>query len=120
MRWHKPSLTSIQSYWGQRARSEVFPQAVTGGVRHAMLQATPDDAPGKPHAGLFSRIQRAASLQALWYLRSDLMSAIAAESGEAVARQQVASITKLFVGLIPEARNLSTPDLQRKRIPPGR
>lgn len=114
MRWHKPSLKSIHSFWGQRARTEVVPEPATDGVRHAMLQVTPHIAAGEPHAALFARIQRAANLQALWYLRGDLMSAIASQYGEAAARQQVATITKLFVGLIPEARHLSAPDLRRK------
>jgi hypothetical protein len=105
MRWHKPSLKGIPSFWGQRAKDVGGAQHAFDNVRAAMLQATPHVAPGDPHARLIVRIHHAATLQALWYLRSDLMASIASQQGEIIARRELAAVTRLFDGLIPEARN---------------
>lgn len=115
MRWHKPSLKVIHSFWGQRARTERSTDERIEGVRHAMLEATPHAAPGEPHGTLFSRIHHAPDLEALWYLRSDLMAAIAAQHGEATAREQLAGISPLFEGLIPQARMPTGTESTRRR-----
>jgi hypothetical protein len=47
------------------------------------------------------RIRYANDVQALWYLRGDLMGALAAMHGEVVAREKLASITDMFQGLLP-------------------
>lgn len=117
MRWHKPSLKALHSFWGQRARTERSTDERIEGVRHAMLEATPHAAAGEPHATLFGRIHRAPDLEALWYLRSDLMAAIAAHHGEATAREQLAGISPLFEGLIPQARMPT--GAKPARRPPG-
>ena len=41
----------------------------------------------------------------LWYLRGDLMAALAAIQGEAAAREKVAGITRMFQGLLPGSLN---------------
>jgi hypothetical protein len=41
----------------------------------------------------------------LWYLRGDLMAALAAMHGEVAARQRIAAITAMFHGLVPESLN---------------
>lgn len=45
------------------------------------------------------RITYAADLQDLWYLRGDMMAAIAGVDGEALARQKVDQISDMFKGL---------------------
>ena len=105
MRWQKPNLKNIHSFWGQVAKGEVTNDARTEGVRHAMLEATPVGGPGDPHTYVFHRIRHAPNARALWYLRSDLMAAISVKRGEGIARQEVAAITKLFAGLISEYRS---------------
>lgn len=87
----------------------------TQGVRSAMLEATPVVGPDDAQANVFGRIHRAADLRALWYLRSDLMAAISGERGELIARREVAAITKLFDGLLPEARSQTSLGLTRRR-----
>lgn len=54
-------------------------------------------------SSLFRRIQYADDIQVLWYLRSDLMSSLAALHGEGVARSEMSSITKAFQGALPHA-----------------
>jgi len=115
MRWHKPSLKGIHSFWGQRASSEPQSDAQIAGVRHAMLQAVPEIQAGNPYARLFGQINQATSLQTLWYLRTDLMAAIASQRGEAEARNVITEISRLFEGLIPEARVLPPTGPSRKR-----
>ena len=52
-----------------------------------------------PHVA--RRVRYATDVQALWYLRGDLMAALAALHGEAVARQKVQRISDMFQGLLP-------------------
>ncbi|MBI3229934.1 MAG: hypothetical protein HYZ45_07070 [Burkholderiales bacterium] len=48
----------------------------------------------------------ATDIQDLWYLRGDLMAAIAATDGEAAAKRKMAHISTMFKGLLP--RGLSS------------
>jgi len=52
---------------------------------------------------LEQRVTHASDLQDLWYLRGDLMAAIAAVNGEALARQKLNEISNMFKGLLPRA-----------------
>lgn len=47
------------------------------------------------------RIRYANDVQALWYLRGDLMAALATIHGEMAARKKIQSITHMFQGLLP-------------------
>lgn len=49
------------------------------------------------------RVTYAADLQDLWYLRGDVMAAIAAVDGEALARQKLDQISEMFKGLLPRS-----------------
>ena len=55
---------------------------------------------------LTRRIRYANDIQALWYLRGDLMAALAAQQGEAYARETIQDISDQFQGLLP--RGMST------------
>ncbi|HZY18622.1 MAG TPA: hypothetical protein VFE82_09075 [Ramlibacter sp.] len=69
-------------------------------IREKMLDLLGDFGPAKfPH--VTRRIRYAGDLQGLWYLRGDLMAALAAMHGEAVARERIQAITKMFRGLLP-------------------
>jgi len=41
-------------------------------------------------------------VQALWYLRGDLMSVLAGRHGEAAARAKLTAINEMFEQLLPE------------------
>ena len=71
------------------------PEVVVERVRQAMLLAV-DDHCGEGGYEIDDRISYARDITALWYLRSDLMNAIAAVRGEAVARDCVNEVTILF------------------------
>ena len=67
----------------------------------AMASAT--DVAGGP--SLIRRIRFANDLQELWYIRSDLMTALAFTRGEQQAQQEIGTISKMFDQLLPEARS---------------
>ncbi len=55
---------------------------------------------------LYRRIQYADDIQALWYLRSDLMAALAFAHGETMAKREMAEITEAFQGALPKAMRM--------------
>lgn len=69
-------------------------------IRESMLFVLGDDG-AKQFAQTTRRIRYATDIKDLWYLRGDLMAAVAAMRGEAVAREQIASINAQFQGLLP-------------------
>jgi len=69
-------------------------------IRHAMLDVLGDrGAQAYPVVQL--RVTYADDVQDLWYLRGDVMAAIAAMDGEATAREQLADVSAMFKGLLP-------------------
>jgi hypothetical protein len=52
--------------------------------------------------GVWINIDRASDIQALWYLRTDLLSLLADEYNEQEARARLATITEMFRGLVPD------------------
>jgi hypothetical protein len=57
---------------------------------------------GSSNTILNMRISEARDLQDLWYLRGDLMAAIAEAEGEASARRKLNQISNLFRGALPK------------------
>ncbi|MFZ4289448.1 hypothetical protein [Variovorax sp. HJSM1_2] len=51
------------------------------------------------------RVRNAADIEALWYLRADVMQAIATTEGESTAKRRMGRITPLFAGLLPRGLN---------------
>lgn len=102
MRWFKGSIrTSIYGLLGNPvAPSDSVLETGTEDIREAML-ALLGQAGSKQFANVVRRVRYANDVQALWYLRGDLMAALAATQGEAAARQKVQQITRMFQGLIP-------------------
>ena len=106
MRWLKTfTVSTLQSLWGTLPQSlePAQAQAHLHELRQLMLDAlTP---PGEPlqHVDVVRKIMQARSIAALWYLRSDLMQALASDHGEAAARRTLQGVTERFHGLLPEA-----------------
>lgn len=70
-------------------------------IRHAMLSLL------QVHSGhgvqrIAQRVRFADDLEALWYLRQDLLMTLSAADGEAAARRQLRHINSLFKGLLPQ------------------
>lgn len=106
MRWFKPNLrSSIYGLLGNPvAPSESILESGTEDIRESMLAVLGDTGP-KHFPQITRRIRYANDIQALWYLRGDLMAALASMHGEAAAREKVSSITAQFQGLLPNGLN---------------
>ncbi len=106
MRWLKPNLrSSIYGLLGNPVGpSESMLERGMEDIRESMLTQL-GEAGFKQFAQTTRRIRYASDVQALWYLRGDLMAALAAMHGELAARENIASITSMFQGLLPSGLN---------------
>ena len=106
MRWLKPNLrNSIYGLLGHPpAPSESILENGQEDIREAMLAMLGEGGP-KKFPQLTRRIRYANDIQALWYLRGDLMATLATLHGESEARQKVQTITDMFHGLLPGSLN---------------
>ena len=105
MRMWKPTIQSIYGLLGGSQRSSREVNEAIGDIQESMLAALAQ-AGMQSFPAFARRIQYANDLQALWYLRGDLMAALAALHGEAHARETIRDISGKFDGLLP--RGLST------------
>lgn len=70
------------------------------GIRHAMLDSLGETGDSEfPQTA--SKVRYAGDVQGLWYLRGELMEALANLHGEVSARRTVEHLTSLFDGLLP-------------------
>jgi hypothetical protein len=106
MAWFKGGLrNSVYGLLGNPAApSDSVLETGTEDIREAML-ALLGPAGSKQFANVTRRIRYANDIQGLWYLRGDLMAALATTLGEAGARQEVQRITQMFRGLLPGSLN---------------
>lgn len=99
MRWAPSSLMSSLLKGGNASKAKRDASAVDD-IRHAMLNVLGDrGAMAYPVVQL--RVTYANDVQDLWYLRGDVMAAIAAIDGEATARERLAIVSAMFKGLLP-------------------
>jgi len=101
MRWFKPVIRhSISALLGMEARKH-SPESLEP-VRQAMLAVLgPEGAARSPH--LSRRLRYLHDVQALWYVRAEMVSVLSALHGEAKAVDMVRSLTPFFEGRLPEA-----------------
>lgn len=107
MRWFKPNLKSIHALFGGHPHPEDETTLLDLGIddiRVAML-ALIEGMDDRQVVLVERRIRYAVDVLALWYLRGDLMAALATTLGEAGARQQVQRITQMFQGMLPGSLN---------------
>lgn len=69
-------------------------------IRQAMLALTALD-PGDRGVFLARRIRYASDLQALWFMRGELMALLARSQGEAAALEKVEGLSAMFADLLP-------------------
>ena len=106
MRWFKGTLrNSIYGLLGNPVTpSDSVLESGTEDIREAML-ALLNEAGTKQFANVTRRVRYANDIQGLWYLRGDLLAALASVQGEAAARQKVQQVTRMFHGLLPGSLN---------------
>lgn len=102
MRWFKPNIRNgLFGLLGHaEPPSESRIEESIEDIREAMLGLMGDDA-SRQYPQVTRRLRYAGDIQALWYLRGDLMAVLASRHGEMEARRQVESITEMFDGLLP-------------------
>jgi hypothetical protein len=101
MRWFKPNIrSSLYGLLGNAGPSDSRMDGAADAIREEMLDLL-NACGAKQFPQLVRRIRYAEDLQALWYLRGDLMAALAALHGERTAREKIASVTAMFTGLLP-------------------
>jgi hypothetical protein len=105
MRWLKPNIRgNLHALLGNLGTTDSRVESAEDDIRDSMLSLLgPSGAKEFPQVA--RRIRYAEDLQSLWYLRGDLMAAVAATRGESSARALVASVTAQFQGLLPRGLN---------------
>lgn len=103
MRWFKTKdlRSSIYAMLSVTTRAaQVDDAASMDQIREAMLAMVSEDA-GERAAGLARRIRYATDLQALWFMRGEIMQLLARDHGEAIARDRIDELSGLFSDLLP-------------------
>jgi hypothetical protein len=106
MRWFKPNLRSSIHAIFSASHSHDSSQAVVDDVgmediRDAMLVLL-GRAEGDRATHVKRRIRYAGDVQALWFLRGDLMAVLAGAHGETAARQMLVGVSSMFDNLLPQ------------------
>lgn len=91
------------SLFGESA-PDLRPESRIKEIRQAMLDSLADLGEGHHLARVWARILYAPDIQALWYLRSEMMTLVASLLGESVAHSRLSTITDMFNGLLPSAQ----------------
>lgn len=106
MRWFKPNLrSSLHAIFSSGLPASEPTAAMEYGIediRQAML-ALMTNAQDERFPHVLRRIRYVTDVQGLWFLRGDLMRAVATCCGEAAAREQLAAVSDMFEGLLPDA-----------------
>jgi len=106
MRWFKPNLrTSIYAIFSSSqapVSAPAQPEVSVDDIRDAMLCLLAGAGPESfPH--VTRRIRYAVDVQALWFLRGDLMAVLSSRYGEAVALRHLQSVSGMFEGMLPHS-----------------
>lgn len=104
MRWFKPNLRgiihAIVAASCSSVPAEAVPKVGIEDIRSSMLAlmaGAGDDL--SPH--VTRRIRHAADVQALWFLRGDLMTVLASSQGESAALEKIEAVSEMFRDLLP-------------------
>lgn len=95
---------SVQSLLGALPRVSAGKEHRVEEIRVAMLTCLGDTGAERfPHVE--RRVRLTGDVEGLWFLRSDLLAAVAMTHGELYARKKLDKITAMFQGLIPSSLN---------------
>lgn len=105
MRWFKPNLRSslhaiFSSGYTESAPTAAMEYSIED-IRQAMLGMMTDMQDAQ-FPQLVRRIRYASDVQALWFLRGDLMAVLAGSYGEVAAREKLELVSSMFEDLLPD------------------
>lgn len=116
MSWKRSKIaSSLISLFGESVL-ETAPDGRIQDIRQAMLDCLDCLAlleASEQNAHILARVRQAPDIQALWYLRADVMILLASLVGESRARTRLLPITDMFVGLLPAAQKARHSRLHR-------
>ena len=84
-------------------------------IREAMLDSLGAATPCHVLDQIVARVYCAPNVQALWYLRTDVMTLLSGQYGEAAAREELSVISDMFRGLLPAALASRSSPLGRRQ-----
>jgi hypothetical protein len=90
-------------------------ESSTQGIREAMLDSLSDATPCHVLDQVVARVFCAPNIQTLWYLRTDVMTLLSGQYGEAAAREELRVLSDMFRGLLPVALSSRPSPLSRGR-----
>lgn len=105
-------LTSLQERLNPLHEDTIRAAYQIDDIRQAMLDCL-DAAARQSYPQVERRILLASNVPALWFLRPDLLMALAAHSGEQAARQVIDNISDMFDGLLPKGLSSRPAALRR-------
>lgn len=84
-------------------------------IRDAILDVLQEGTPCHELDLIVARVHCAPNIQTLWYLRTDVMTLLSAQYGEAAAREELRVISNMFRGLLPAALGSRNSPLSRSQ-----
>jgi hypothetical protein len=106
----RTSLMGLLMQETQPSDSSLLDQAE--GIRQAMISVLGDEA-RFDHPVLLRRIRYAEDIQALWFLRSDLMAALSQMYGEHRAHDVMQHLNQMFKGYLADAKAIGNTKFSR-------
>ncbi len=95
-------ISGVQTLMGNmQAHVNTREQTALEDIRQALLDCM-GEVSAEKHPVVQLRVTHAHDLQDLWYLRADVMVAIASQDGESIARGKMLPITDMFNGYLPK------------------
>lgn len=101
MSWKKSKFASSLISLFSEAAPDTHIESCVQDIRDRMLDALHGATPGHGLAIVVGKVRCAPHIQALWYLRTDIMTLLAGQYGEAAAREELRVISDMFRGLLP-------------------
>lgn len=110
MRWFKPNLrSSIWALFGggaqasqDEAPTDFQPHVTIEDIRKRMLQLASHGNASPQAEQVMRRIRYASDVEALYFIRSELMALLATIHGEEVALDAIDAVSEMFEDLLPE------------------
>lgn len=121
MRWFTPKIRNslfavLNSVHATEEPRALAPAFNIEDIRQNMLDLASGDG-GERSLRLSRRIRYASDLEALWFMRGELMAQLARTHGEAVAFEKVEELSSMFTDLLPAGLRSRPSPLDRNYRP---